>query len=294
MRQTALLLAALLAAQPAIAAPFAGAATGPAVASQGTAETYRLDSGEVFNGAYLADYWSRNRDDPRGDNPSADAPGRLISSKPVFGGDLKQPAVQAVRRKLEALNTLLLAHPTLARIRGGSIAPGGGFYHERGGPLGHAVPGTLTINVYPIALDNKKTIKFADGTHHTPGEADSIRISVNDTDLLEGRAPIGEWNGMPVVQRGGSYMLVISNSERPLFVEEGTGAGAQLVMNPNLIDKSRPRSDIQFMTVYVGTSRPIRTEIERGRLSPLSPAGRLVGMMFNTDWPALMRQVDAM
>jgi len=267
-----------------VRAPSAAPSAGATAATSGRAD---LDHGQTFYAGYIADYWQQPDASGRGDDASSDALGHVIR-KPAFGGNQKQAGVPEMRRKLERILSRVLEHPALTDIRGASLAPGGGFYRERGGPMGPAVSAHLSLIAYPINLEDSKTRRFPDGTHHTPGEGDVLRIEINDTDLLEGRMPIGTYQGMPLLRRGSGYMLLVANTSRPFFVEQG----GRLALNPDLIDPSRPRADIQFMTVYVGTGTHIWSDIAHRRQKPTSPAGRLLGVMFNTDWAALLRAVN--
>ncbi|MBQ5948431.1 hypothetical protein [Massilia sp. ST3] len=291
IQQTARQLGAPRAAPPAAPAPVAAAAgaipvyPAPAIVPRATRITF--DDGVVFHGDYLADYWSRPDPVTRGTTPDRDAPGHVIGKPTSFGGSRKYPGTADLQRKLEAIFPRVLAHPALANIRGASLRPGGSFGHERGGPMGHALAGRATLLAYPIRLDDPDTRQFPDGSYHSPGEGAVMRIVVNDTDELERRAPLGAWNGMTVLRDG--YMFVIPNTERPLYVRDASGG---LVLNPNLIDTTRPRSDIQFMTVYVGTTSSEHNEVVRQRLHPTSEFGRLVGVLYNTDWRTLLREVN--
>ncbi|WP_020653088.1 hypothetical protein [Massilia niastensis] len=269
---------------PAVAAA-SGAAGGAPLAPPRA--RIRFDEGAIFYADYMADYWSRPDAVTRGTTPSADAPGNIVAMPSRFGGKLNQPGVAEMRRKLEAVFPRVLAHPALANIRGASLRPGAYFGHGRGGPMGHALPGKASLIAYPVNLADPLTQKFPDGTFHTPGEGPSLVISVNDTDELAGRQPVGTRNGMTVLRDG--YMLAISNTDRPLYVSDGSGGQ---VMNPDLIDTSRPRSDIQFMTVYVGRSSSETSEIVHQRVHPTTNTGRLVGVLYNTDWRALLQEVD--
>lgn len=259
----------------------------PAPAVGPRAARIKFDDGVIFYGDYLADYWSRPDAGTRGATPDQDAPGHVIGKPLSFGGSRKYAGTADMQRKLEAVFPRVLAHPALADIRGSSLRPGGGFGHANGGPMRHAVAGQATLLAYPIRLGDPETHRFPDGTFHSPGEGVVLRIGVNDTDELEGRAPLGTWNGMTVLR--GGYMFVIPNTERPLYVRDASG---RQMLNPNLIDSSRPRTDIQFMTVYVGTDSAEHSEIVRQRVLPTSGVGRLVGVLYNTDWRTLLREVN--
>ncbi|HWJ96197.1 MAG TPA: hypothetical protein VNT33_15830, partial [Telluria sp.] len=152
---------------------------------------------------------------------------------------------------------------------------------------------TVSLNAYPINLDDPKTFRFKDGTYHTPGEGDTIRVSVNDPDLLERRTPIGNFDGLVLLQSGTGYLMVVPNTDRPLYLTEGSGRQTAYTLNPDLIDASRPRTDIQFMTVYVGAARPTWDAIYRNKIPPTDGIGRLLGVMFNTDWRAVLKEANA-
>lgn len=264
----------------------------PAVAfASGKQTRAHFEGGTPFHPDYLVEYWSNPNAQTRGDTPSADAPGHLIATKPTFGGNLKEPGVPEMRRKLEAVMARLLEHRALKDIRGSSLSPGGGFGHDRGGPMGPAVAGSVSLNAYTIFLDSSDTIKFPDGTYHTRLlEGDTLSVAVNDDSLLFGRHPIGTWKGMTVIARGGGYMLAIANTDRPFFITNEYG---QQVPNPELIDPSRPRTDIQFMTAYVGTASTTWADIARMKEKPTSGVSRLLGVLFNTDWPSLLKEVNS-
>lgn len=258
------------------------------VPSRAPGSRIRFDDGSIFHADYMADFWSRPDAPARGATPSRDAPGNVMRTIGRFGGKQDQPGAAAMRRKLDAVLPRLLAHPALAGIRGASVRPGGYFGHQRGGPMGHAIPGRTTLTVYPVNLDDPLTRAYPDGTFHTPGEGAGLRVIVNDTDELARRAPRGTWRGMTVLRDG--FMLVVPNTDRPLYV--ATPDGGQ-VMNPDLIDTSRPRSDIQFMVIEVGTSSSEHSEIVHGRVAPAGETGRLVGVLYNTDWRAFLAEIDA-
>lgn len=256
-------------------------------AAPATSGRASLDNGLTFYAGYIADYWQQPDAPNRGDDASSDARGHVIR-KPVFGGNPKQAGVPEMRRKLERILPRVLEHPALKEIRGASLAPGGGFYRERGGPMGPAVAAHLSLIAYPINLEDSKTRRFPDGTYHTPGEGAVLNVEINDTDLLEGRLPIGTYQGMPLLRRGSGYMLLVANTDRPFFVEQG----GRMALNPELIDPSRPRADIQFMTVYVGAASYTWSDIAHRKEKATSPTGRLLGVMFNTDWAGLLREVN--
>lgn len=289
MRRYSPFAIALLAAQPAPAqtpAATAGYFAPMPAAAPGTRITF--DDDAIFYGDYMAYYWSRPGALTRSTDPSADARGNVMPKPPLFGGQQKYAGAAAMRRKLDAVFPRLLAHPALANIRGASLRPGGSFGRRRGGPMDHAIAGTVSLIAYPVTLSDKATIAYPDGTFHTSGEGPVLRVGVNDTQELEGRAPVGTWNGMAVLRDG--FMLVVPNTDRALYV---TGDDGRQIVNPDLIDRSRPSTDIQFMTIQVGTDSSTHSEIVRQRVHPTANVGRLVGVMYNTDWRALLAEVNS-
>lgn len=256
------------------------------------AGTYKFDYDLPFYADYIANYWRDPNASTRGDTPSEDAPG-VVVTKLVFTGNQKEPGVPEMRRKLEALFPMVLVHPALKDIRGSSLTVGGSFGNELGQQIDPVVVGRLTIGAEPIHLDNPKTIRLKDGTYATyMHDRLPLEISVNDTRVLEGRSPIGTWNGMTVVSRGGGYMLVIPNTDRPLYLAQGSGRSTMYTVNPQLIDASRPKSDIQFMTVYAGAPSHISSAIAHGKEKPTSAIGRLLGTEFTMDWPAVLKEIN--
>lgn len=269
-----------------VAAPVARVAT-----TGGPSSRVSMDYGGEFSAGPLVDYWSRADASNRGSTPALDAPGN-VSTRSVFGGNLKEAGVPEMRRKLELILARMLAHPALREIRGSSLRSGGGFGHDRGGPMGPAVAGSVSLNAYPINPDDPKTMRFPDGSMHTPGEGDVIRVTVNDPDVLDRRMPIGQFDGLMLVQSGSGYLMVVPNTDRPVFLAEGSGRQTAYTLNPDLVDPSRPRTDIQFMTVYVGAARPTWDAIYQNKVEPTAGVGRLLGVMFNTDWRAVLKEAN--
>ncbi|MDI1238049.1 MAG: hypothetical protein PSV26_11255 [Polaromonas sp.] len=207
-----------------------------------------------------------------------------VEMQTTYGGNLSLPGVATMRAKLDALYSLLLSQPPLLNPQGVSIGPGGGLGHRRGGAVGPTVTGSLVIRAYPLKPDSKTTKRYPDGTQHTPGEGDALNVLVNDTDALRDPLPIGSYNGMTVLRRGGGYQLVVLNTTRPLLVNG--------VLNRDLIDPARPASDIQFLVIYLGAASPTWSALRKGQLHPASGTGRLLGLMFNTDWRSLLKQIE--
>ncbi|KFI07107.1 hypothetical protein JN27_11165 [Massilia sp. BSC265] len=247
----------------------------------------RLGDGTVFYGDYIADYWSRPDAATRGSTPDTDALGNIVAKPAHFSGNQKKPEFAQLQRKLETVATRVLQHPALDGIRGASLVWFADFKHDNRGPLGHALPGRLRLIAYPIRLGDPATKRYPDGTHHTPGEGPVLEITVNDPDEIGTRQPNGSWKGMTVLRKG--YMFVLSNTDRPLYVDDG----GRMIVNPDLVDKSRPRSDIQFMTVYVGDGSHVMGELTHKRIEPTSNTGRLIGTLYNTDWQAVLHEANA-
>lgn len=247
----------------------------------------RLEDGTVVYADYIADYWSRPDAVTRGSTPDTDAPGHIMRKPSHFGGSEKKPGFAEMQRKLETVVSRVLQHPALAGVRGASLVWFASFGHDNGGPLGHALPGRLKLIAYPIRLDDPETRRYPDGTYHSPGEGPSLEITVNDPDEIGTRASNGSRQGMTVLRKG--YMFVIANTDRPLYVDDG----GRMIVNPGLVDTSRPRSDIQFMTVYVGAGTPAMDALTHKRLDPTSNTGRLIGVLYNTDWRAVLQEANA-
>jgi hypothetical protein len=259
---------------------------GAAQAQAGTQpQRMRLEDGTVFYADYIADYWSRPDAVTRGGTPNLDAPGYVRAKPPYFGRSRKQPEYVVLKRKLETIMERVLQHPALKDVRGASLVWTADFGHDAGGR--RALPASVSMIAYPINLDDPKTRRHPDGSSHTPGEGPVLKITVNNPEEIGVRQPSGRWKGMTVLRYG--YMFVVPNTDRPLFVDAD---GAKAV-NPALLDDARPRSDIQFMTVYVGAADPTMSNLTHKRVDPTGPAGRLIGVLWNTDWRALLQEAEA-
>ncbi len=261
------------------------AARAPYVRAGSTPQRMRLEDGTVFYADYIVDYWSRPDADTRGATPDTDALGYIRPVSKQWSGAKKQPEYALLQRKLERIIQRVMEQPALVNIRGASLGWIPGFGWENGG----AIPASLSLIAYPITLSDKDTQRFPDGSHHTPGEGPSLRITVNNPEEIGSRVSSGSYKGMTVLRYG--YMFVIANTDRPLYVDDGQGGR---VVNPDLLDKSRPRSDIQFMTIYVGAGGPTMSKLTHKRVEPTSNAGRLFGTLYHTDWRAILEEANAL
>lgn len=270
---------------PAAAPAAASGARAPYVRAGSQPQRMRLEDGTVFYADYIVDYWSRPDAETRGSTPDSDAPGYIRPVSKQWSGSKKQPEYAVLQRKLERIIQRVMEQPALVNIRGASLGWIPSFGWENGGPI----PASMSLIAYPITLADKDTQRFPDGTYHTPGEGPVLRITVNNPEEIGSRVSSGSYKGMTVLRHG--YMFVIANTERPIHVDDGHGGK---VVNPDLLDKSRPRSDIQFMTVYVGAGTPTMSALTHKRVEPTGNAGRLFGTLYNTDWRAILEEADAL
>lgn len=265
--------------------PATAAARAPYVRAGAQPPRMRLEDGTVFYADYIADYWSRPDAVTRGGTPDLDAPGHVIPRPAKFGSSKKQPEYAALQRKLERVIARVMEHPALVGIRGASLRWGADFGYDGGK---QPLVAKLSMIAYPITLDDRDTTRFPDGTFHTPGEGPILRITVNDPEEIGTRQPSGGHKGMTVLRSG--YMFVVPNTDRPLFID----ADGMKAVNPDLLDASRPRSDIQFMTVYVGAAGPTMSNLTHKRVDPVGNTGRLIGVLYNTDWRAILQEANAL
>ncbi|WP_332748980.1 hypothetical protein [Hydrogenophaga sp.] len=246
-------------------------------------QTVSLDSARDFSPNNINRAW--RQPDTVGVAPGAGGAVRgHVEAKTSYGGNAESPGVVSMRKKLDALYGMLLKQPPLMSPQGISVVPGGGFANPRPGATTKAVVGGLVVRAYPIKPDHMTTQSYPDGTFHTPGEGCSLNVLVNDTYSLRSSRLLGIYNGMTLFQRGGGYQLVVLNTPRPLLVNG--------VLNRDLIDPSRPASDIQVLVISVRAPSSTWSELERGQLHPASGAGRLLGVMFSADWRGLLRQIE--
>lgn len=267
------------------AAAGAPAVTTPYVRAGAQPPRMRLEDGTPFYADYIAEYWSRPDAVTRGSTPRLDAPGYTMPGPARFGASKKQPEYALMQRRLEAVIARVMAHPALVGIRGASLTWTADFGYDGGK---RPLVASASMIARPINLDDPKTKRYPDGSFHTPGEGPVLEITVNNPEEIGMRRSSGSYKGMTVLRNG--YMFVIANTDRPLLV--GSGDAAEL--NPDLLDTTRPRSDIQFMTVYVGAASPTEQNLFHKRVDPVGNAGRLIGVLYNIDWPAVLAEASAM
>ena len=256
-------------------------------AGSASGRTVPLDHGEPFYPHYIVEYWRQ---------PGPDSQEGLVGNvadKLLFGNKLlKQPGVADLRRKMGLIVAELRKHPALNPPRGASLRAGGCFCRGGGEPMGTIAAGEVSLLAYGIFPDDPKTRRFPDGSYHTPGEGDSLTVTINDPDVLEEPRILGTYKGMTLLSHHGAYLILVLNTDRPLLAPGSHASDVRAVLNPDLIDPKRPRSDIQFLAISVGAASSTWSAIAQGKQSPTSPIGRLLGAAFNTDWDAVLRKVN--
>lgn len=268
------------------AAPAAPApAAAPSVRAGAQPPRMRLENGEPFYADYIAEYWSRPDAITRGSSPDLDAPGHIMPRPAMFGASKKQPDYALLQRRLDAIVARVMAHPALVGIRGASLTWSADFGYDGGK---RPLVASMSLIARPISLHDPKTRRYPDGTFHTPGEGPTLEITVNNPEEIGSRRSSGSYKGMTVLRHG--YMFVISNTDRPLLV----GSNGDTEVNPDLLDHSRPRSDIQFMTVHVAAASPTEQNLFHKRVDPAGNAGRLIGVLYNIDWRAVLEEASAL
>lgn len=266
------------------AAPAVPAAAAPSVRAVAREQRMRLENGEPFHADYIIDYWSRPDAVTRGSTPELDAPGWIMPIPSKFGASKKGADYALLQRRLERIIARVMAHPALVGIRGASLTWSADFGYDGGK---RPLVASLSMIARPISLDDPKTVRHPDGSFHTPGEGPVLKITVNNPEEIGSRRSSGSYKGMTVLRHG--YMFVIPNTDRPLLV----GPADDTQVNPDLLDDARPRSDIQFMTVYVGAFIPSELHLVQKRIDPVGNAGRLIGVLYNIDWPAVLKEASA-
>lgn len=241
----------------------------------------RMFYGDPFYAQYIVDYWRAPPASSGGGAPGW-SPGQPFGG----GGPTSGAGVAEIRAKLLRLQAALLRHPLLRDPHGFSSTVGGAMGPARGGPMPLPATGNVSIGAYPLNLNDKATLRLPDGRYRTPGEASFLEVRVNELDDLEGRKPVGRWNDIAMVARGGGYMLVLNNSGRPLYLADPTYGYR---VNPQLLDPNRPAGEIQFLTARVTSEW---RGVPQRQLEPSGTVGRMIGVLFLTDWKALLREVE--
>ncbi len=265
------------------AVPIVPAAVAPSMRAGAREQRMRLENGEPFHADYIIDYWSRPDAPTRGSTPELDAPGWIMPIPSKFGASKKGADYALLQRRLERIIARVMEHPALVGIRGASLTWSANFGYDGGK---RPLVANLSMLARPISLDDPKTKRYPDGSFHTPGEGPVLEITVNNPEEIGSRRSSGSYKGMTVLRHG--YMFVIPNTDRPLLV----GPADDTQVNPDLLDDARPRSDIQFMTVYVGAFIPSELHLVQKRIDPVGNAGRLIGVLYNIDWPAVLKEAS--
>ncbi len=267
------------------AAPAAPAASAPTIRAGAREQRMRLENGEPFHADYIIDYWSRPGALTRGSTPELDAPGWIMPIPSKFGASKKGADYALLQRRLERIIARVMEHPALVGIRGASLTWSANFGYDGGK---RPLVANISMLARPISLDDPKTKRYPDGSFHTPGEGPVLEITVNNPEEIGSRRSSGSYKGMTVLRHG--YMFVIPNTDRPLLV----GPADDTQVNPDLLDDARPRSDIQFMTVHVGAFIPSELHLVQKRIDPVGNTGRLIGVLYNIDWHALLKEASAL
>jgi len=269
----------------AAAAPGAPTASAPTARAGAREQRMRLENGEPFHADYIIDYWSRPDAVTRGSTPELDAPGWIMPIPSKFGASKKGADYALLQRRLERIIARVMEHPALVGIRGASLTWSANFGYDGGK---RPLVANISMLARPISLDDPKTKRYPDGSFHTPGEGPVLEITVNNPEEIGSRRSSGSYKGMTVLRHG--YMFVIPNTDRPLLV----GPADDTQVNPDLLDDARPRSDIQFMTVYVGAFIPSELHLVQKRIDPVGNAGRLIGVLYNINWHAVLKEASAL
>ncbi|WP_252273475.1 hypothetical protein [Pseudomonas subflava] len=240
----------------------------------------RMFYDEPFYAQYIVDYWRAPRDTSRL------TPGWYPDKPFGGGGPTSGPGVAEIRGKLLRMQGELMKHPLLKDPHGFSSTVGGAMGPVRGGPMPTPATGGVSIGAYPLHPNDKTTVRMPNGRYRTPGEASMLVLRANELEDLVHRKPVGRWNDIAMVERRGGYMLVLNNSGRPLYLADPV-YGYRL--NPQLLDRSRPAGEIQFLTVSVTSEW---RGMPQKQLEPANTLGRMIGVLFLTDWKALLRQVE--
>lgn len=248
-----------------------------------------------FELQYLADFWKTwPQAKVRGEAGGPEtAPGDVPASIPassVSNAGVPAEATGPLLRQANALYAQLVRLPVIQRSQGIALVPSVRLRVTRD-PAGVEVYGfEMRIEAYGLATPPSRT---AEGRWRGDRGAWRAGLRICSNCMVDYGPAWGRYEGRQVVFLNPLSALVTATN-RPLHVSEFRGGGGEKIPNPELFDPTRPKTDIQVLTVKPVVKSPYEGRwAGQGSLNPDSAYGRLIAATFLTDWRAPIDAVNS-
>lgn len=230
------------------------------------------------------------------DDASAKAPGNFSAGLAFVhvasSAGASRAEVELLKRRLQVAFDALMSQPSLKDPHGSTVMAGVNIsrIQTENGP--GALSAELQIIARPIRLDDAETRRTPAGRYLTPGEGVTVKVTLNPSSYL-GSADILGGTEIP-----GGVRLVHGSNPVILLTEQPLPAGWTGESLSRRWERDSAWTSVQGtgeapMLVYLGASRQVNEQLDRGTLRPTSNYGRIVAATRMINWTEVRRQMLA-
>jgi hypothetical protein len=254
------------------------------------------NEGDVdFHYQYMVDFW---RENPPGttlsDDPSENAPGYMWDTRVSRPKGLPAKEAALLERRLKFILDTVLAQPPLQDIKGTSLLAYLSLERDRFGMM----YGSVSLFAPTIRIGDPNT-KSVNGRYYTfENNGPELRIKLNSG--LSWRSAdrvrdLGTYNGANLAETGARpFLYVVNNGRTPIFADQFEYNDITYgKWNTDFYDRSLPPNKVQYLAGHIIHSARFEGLYEKTH-PPTSNLGRLIAALYMVDWPATVRQLDAM
>lgn len=231
---------------------------------------------------YLVRYWEQypNAKERRGHTPRLGRVHRTIQASQVEERWSPPPGViDELHRQAQTIIDAILEHPFMARSEGVKFYPYI-TYTRRRDRAGTEVYGFQLNISFPKIVGGQA----ADGRWDQTLPGTTQMVIMSNVAPASNESPIGAYRGLNMV---GLREIVLNTTGRPLWLSEFRGGQGKPIVNPELFDPARPKTDIQTLIIKAGAH-----QIGGYAIAPDHEIGRNVAAGFLTDWKGLVDRLN--
>lgn len=234
---------------------------------------------------YLVRYWETypHAKERAGHTPRLGRVHFTIQASQVEHGWAPPPGVRAeLERQAQAVVDAVLAHPYMQRSE--DVATSAmATYTRRRDQAGTEVYGFQVRFGFGKLRRDARQAPDGRWDGNLPGPASLV---IHSNFVPSGWRSAGFYRGIEVL---GNRAPLIKSIERPIWVSEFRGGQGPSILNPELFDPARPKTDIQVLVVESSAQRFVGGP----RTAPDTDIARSVAAAFSTDWKDLVDRLNS-
>jgi len=193
-------------------------------------------------------------------------------------------------RRMQFITREILRAVPLRNLHGASVEPEltiQGYGQQHGAQGDGVMRGEIVLQFRQIMPSTGENQRMPDGTIRSTYFGPTLRITLNPASIDCARPVDIAATGLRCLDTDARLVLA---TDRTVTTASGTAAEPRRVLARDAFADGRPATDIRALFVRHDRRNNAASEIDRGRMHPHDPLGRIIGAVNLLDWNGLLRR----